>query len=130
MGMLYKRGNVWWIKYYKDGRAIRQSAETTKEGDARRLLKLREGDVERGVPLSPKVGRLRFDEAVADVVNDYRTNGKRSLPDLEQRVRDHLAPVFGGRRLAAITTADVRTYIAKRQDAGAASATINRELAA
>ena len=129
MGMLYKRGNTWWIKFYRAGRAIRESSGSAKEGDAKRLLRLREGDVERGIPLSPKVGRIRFEEAIADVVNDYRTNGKRSLKNLEQRIKNHLLITFEGRRMAAITTADVRTYIAKRQDEGAANATVNRETA-
>ena len=43
MGVLYKRGAVWWIKYYWNGRGMRESSHSTKEGDARRLLKLREG---------------------------------------------------------------------------------------
>jgi len=40
---------------------------------------LREGDIARGVPVTPKLGQLRFEEAALDVINDYRTNGKRSL---------------------------------------------------
>jgi integrase len=31
MGMLYKRGKVFWIKYYCAGRAIRESTGTTKQ---------------------------------------------------------------------------------------------------
>ena len=130
MGMLYKRGDVWWIKYYRDGRAIRESAGSAKEGDAKRLLKLREGDVERGVPIVPKVGRLRFDEAIADLLADYDANGKRSAKLLEQRVAKHLEPHFRGRRMASITTADLTRYVTVRQGEGAANATVNRELAA
>ena len=60
------------VKYYRDGVPIRESSERVKEGDAKRLLRLREGEIERGVPVTPKIGRLRFDEAIAGVVNDYR----------------------------------------------------------
>ncbi len=80
-----------------------------------KCLKIREGDSAKGVPVTPKIGRLRFEEAAADVLNDYRTTGKRSADEVERRIRLHLAPWFGGRRMAAITTADVRSYIAKRQ---------------
>ncbi len=38
------------------------------------------------------MGRLRFEEAAADVLNDYRTNSKRSAEDVERRARLHLAP--------------------------------------
>jgi integrase len=70
-----------------------------------------------------------FRAAVRDVLDDYRMNRRRSLPDVERHVRLHLAPFFGRRRLAAITTADVRRYVLRRQDEGAKNATINRELA-
>src|SRR5438309_4699523 len=55
-------------------------------------------------------------------------NRKRSLLDVERHVRLHLGPFFGRRRLAAITTADVRRYVLRRQEEGARNATINREL--
>jgi integrase len=49
--------------------------------------------------------------------------------DVQRHVRLHLAPFFGRRRMAAITTTEVRRYILRRQDEGAKNATINRELA-
>src|SRR5262245_27014337 len=55
-------------------------------------------------------------------------NRRRSLGDVERHVRLHLAPFFGRRRMAAITTADVRRYAVGRQGEGARNATINREL--
>jgi integrase len=115
MGQLKRRGRVWWIRYYRDGRRYEESSRSTKEGDARRLLRLREGDIERGLPVTPKIGRLRFEEAAKDLINDYKTNGKRTLKDVERRIKLHLRPYFGGRRMASITTSDVRAYIAKRQ---------------
>ncbi len=123
------RGQVWWIRYFRDGRRHEESSHSTEHDDARRLLKVRQGDVARGLPVTPKIGRLRFEEAAADLVNDYKTNGKRSLPHVERRIALHLQPFFGGRRMTAITTADVRTFIAQRQAAGASNGEINRELA-
>ena len=64
-----------------------------------------------------KIGRIRFDEAASDVLTDYRTNGKRSLDDVERRIEKHLRPYFGNRRMASITTADIRQYIDTRQKA-------------
>jgi integrase len=131
MGMLYKRGNTWWLKYYRgDGVPIRESAgKGVGEKAARALLKRREGDVERGEPVGPKVGRIRVDEALADVVTDYRVNGKRSLSDLKARITNHLLPYFGGWRMNAITTAAVQAYVDHRQAEHASNGTCNRELA-
>ena len=60
MGMRYQRGAVWWVKYYRNGRAMRESTGSTKESEAIRLLKIREGDIERGLPVNPKLNRIRF----------------------------------------------------------------------
>jgi integrase len=130
MGMLYKRGNVFWLKYYRAGVPIRESANTTKETDARRLLKQREGDVERGVPLSPKVGRVTVAEALDGLIRDYKVNGRRSLAGLRCKVTLHLEPFFRGRRMANVQTDDVQRYIDHRQGEGASNASINRELTA
>jgi integrase len=48
-------------------------------------------------------------------LNDYIVNGKRTLKDAKRRIDLHLRPHFGGRRMSAITTADVRAYVARRQ---------------
>ena len=130
MGELRKRGSVWWIRYYRNGRRHEESSQSRKKTDAERLLRLREGDVARGVPITPQVGRLRFEEAAADLMTDYRVNGRRSAGHLERRTRLHLEPFFGGRRMAALTTSHVRAYVDARQAAGASNASINRELAA
>ena len=72
---------------------------------------------------------MRFEEAAEDL-NDYRVDGRKSLSDAERNIKKHLAPFFGSRRMAQITTADVRHYASTRQKEGAANGTINRELAA
>jgi integrase len=56
-------------------------------------------------------------------------NDRRSLDDVQQRIRTHLLPAFAGRQLASITAGDVREYQKRRRLAGAANGTINREIA-
>jgi integrase len=141
MGSLYKRkqkltdGTVrelptWWLKYYQNGRAMRESSGTTKETVARRMLRAREGDVEHGIPITPKMGRVTFEEAAKDLLNDYTVNGKKTHDHAKRRLELHLEPHFRGRRLANITTSDIREFVAARQLAGAANGEINRELSA
>jgi integrase len=129
MGQLRKRGTFYQIRYYRAGQRIEESTGFTKYDEARELLKQREGDISKGVPISATSTRLTFDDAVADVVNDYKTNGQRSTPELERRIRLHLTPVFGGRRLSMLTTSDLRAFVALRLTAKASPAEINRELA-
>ena len=115
MGMTYQRGAVWWVKYYRNGRPIRESSHSDKESDAIQLLKIREGDIARGLPVNPKLNRIRFDEAAEDLKIEYAVNGRRSADELERRIRLYLLPYFGGRRLASMSTTDVNAFILKRQ---------------
>jgi len=57
MGMIYKRGKVFWIKYYSGGRPIRESTGATKQKDAEWVLKNREGRSAAGLPPLPRVDR-------------------------------------------------------------------------
>ena len=54
------------------------------------------------------MGRVTFEEAINDILNDYRANHRRSLDGVERRLRLHLRPYFRGRLLVSIKTADVR----------------------
>jgi integrase len=76
------------------------------------------------------IGKLTIKDATDDVITDYKTNARKSLRDVTAKTALHLLPFFGEkRRMNSITTADLRAFIAERQDAGAKAAEINRELA-
>ena len=116
MGSIYKRGKTYWIGYIGiDGRRHLESSHSRLKDDAKRLLQDREGDIVKGVPVTPAHARLLFETAVEDVINDYKANGRRSIRHVERRIQKHLLPHFAGRRIATITTADVRAYIARRK---------------
>jgi integrase len=127
MGQLYQRGRIWWVKYYVNGRPVRESTGVMKEQEARRFLKAREGDTAKGLPMLPRADRLRYEDAVADLKQHYATTGDRDLEEAGWRLA-HLEPCFRGRRLASIGRAEVTAYANRRQSEGASNATINREL--
>ncbi len=128
MGQLYQRGRIYWIKYYVNGRPVRESTGTEKETEARRLLRAREGRVATGQPFLPRVDRIRYDEAAKDLREHYTTTGSRDLEEAEYRLKP-LDRFFKGRRLAAIGPADVTKYVLQRQGENVSNGTINRELA-
>lgn len=130
MGELRLRGKIWQIRYYRNGLRHEESAKTTKKGEAERLLRLREGDIAKGLPVSAAHARYTFDQAADALLTDYQVNGKRSHGDVQRRLTLHLTPWFGGRRLSSITTTDVQAYTARRLEQEATNGTINRELAA
>lgn len=129
MGSNYKRGQVFWIKYYRNGKPYRESTKSTKESDAKRLLKKREGEIADGRLPGIYFDRVRFDELAEDLVTDYRIRGLKSGQKVGisiSRLKGH----FGGVKVPEVNTARIKAYIAQRLDEGAANATINRELAA
>lgn len=139
MGYIYRRKKKlgdgtkvevgpYWIKYYRSGLPYRESAGSVKESDAKRLLRLREGDIAKGIAITPKMGKVTIDELLEDVKNDYRMNGKSSIRTLQMRCDKHLLPFFGGRKAASISTADVREFIVMRQAGRASAEEIEREL--
>lgn len=129
MGMIYKpkTSSYYWMKYYQNGKPIRESSKCKKETDARRLLRKREGEVADGRTPGFYFDKVRFDELAEDLIDDYKINGKQVKR--AQECVNHLKKDFGGLRVATINTPKIRKYIQYRKDKGAAPATINRELA-
>ncbi|MGD0489097.1 MAG: hypothetical protein ABSB94_18160 [Syntrophorhabdales bacterium] len=129
MGAVYKRGRVYWIKYYWNGKPMRESSHSTKEGDAKHLMKLREGAIAEGKFPGLRVEKILFDQLAADFLNDYKLNNKKSIWRAEISV-NYLKSTFSGAKIPSITTGAIEKYIIARQEAGAENGTINRELAA
>jgi hypothetical protein len=128
-GHIYKRGDIYWIKYHRDGKPYYESSKSTKEAEAKRLLRKRLGQIAEGAFFGLRPEKVRFKELAKDFLNDYRINRKRSL-DKAQRSVKHLHGFFGGMRAMDIITDKIRAYIKARQENGSANAEINRELAA
>jgi len=129
MGCIYRRGKIYWIKYYRNGKPYAESCHSDKQEVAKRLLKMREGEISQGKLPGIYFDRIRFDELAEDFLTDYRINNKRSTAKAERSVR-HLLGEFEGMRATGITTSRIKAYIQKRMDEGTSNASINRELAA
>jgi len=137
MGQIIKRGKYYHIRYYRNGQRFAESTHSTDRETAKRLLKNRESDVANGVPVTPAIGRLTFEEAAQALENEYLANDRRSIVGLRGRIKKGLRPWFRGRRMVSITPTDVIAFVAARQAGsfpfkapGAANGTINRELSA
>ena len=120
---------VWWLKYRAGGRVVRQSSGSEHAQEARKLLRVREGAAAEGKVILPRADKVTIRELADDLKAEYAANGRRSADRLEFSPA-HLLPVFGDRRAAQVTSADITRYKTQRQGAGAANATVNRELAA
>ncbi|MBM9514718.1 tyrosine-type recombinase/integrase [Desulfogranum marinum] len=129
MGMIYKRGNVWWIKYYHNCKSIRESSKSKSKMVAERFLKRREGEVAQGLAPGVVYDKITFDQLAEGIIQDYKINGKKSLVRVEKSV-EYLRGFFSRYKAVQVTTPMINEYVLCRLDSGAANATINRELAA
>jgi len=139
-GSYFLRGRTYWIKYSRNGKSISESTDSDKESDARKLLRKRLGEIASGHFVGPAAEKVTIRELAEDYLNDYRVNARKSLDKAERMVRRHdddgkeidsdLMAYLGDSKAHSVGTDAVKKYIAQRLEAGAANATINRELAA
>ena len=129
-GMLFLRGRVWWVQYYVQGRAIREStSETVKEAAKRflqrKLVSARDGNIADG--------RLTY-EAMRDYLYaDYRTHNRKSMLKRADGTEyigavPALDEFFAGYRASAITTEAMKEFIRKRQADSVGNGGINGSL--
>ena len=135
MGSVYRRGKIWWVKYYQNGRPYRETSNSTKKREAEKHLKKREGAIASGTFTGLQPEKTTFADLATDLINDYTNNQRKSLEFVTGYV-ERLTGFFGGARANQITTDQIRAYIAKRKESEThlggppANATINRELSA
>ena len=125
-GRVFQRGQIWWYRYYYQGKPIDESSKSTRKSEAERLLKIRLGEKASGT--APTPGSVTIAEICALVINDYEITKKRSLKDVVYRVDKHLKPMIGSLRASTFGGSQIGRYVAERRTAGAEDSTINREL--
>ena len=131
-GMLYQQhrrdGTIaptWRSKIYVNGRPVRESTGTTDREGAEGILRDRLTRASQGLPVV-RLQDVRFDELAVDLKTHYETTGSRDPHEAEKRLKP-LRRFFAGWRAAQIDGAAFNRYVAKRQVAGTANGTINRE---
>jgi integrase len=124
-----KTAATWWIQYSIRGQRFRESSGSANRADAVKLLKQRIGEAAQGRVIGPQAEKTTFKELEQMLLDDYQTNGRRSLKRIKIALA-HLKIVFGDALAIDITSDRVSSYIVYRKAEKAAAATINRELSA
>jgi integrase len=126
--------NVWWIRYgdgskFPSGQSRIRYEKCGSKSVAEKTLIQRKRDVLMGVKLPADHPKTLIADLAELVMEKYRDRNQRTI-DVESRLRLHVLPHFGGIVASDLSTDQIGSYKAKRRKAGAANATINRELAA
>lgn len=147
----------WWVRFYDS--SGRQRAEKAKnaclchhersEATAQKFLAKRIGEVAAGTLPSARTNRTLVEDLAEALFKAQRAALLRKIPEnlpaptrewrmqqaervvKEARARwdNHLAPIFGHKKAALVTEAELNEYVASRLEAGGRHATVNREMA-
>ena len=131
-GRVFRRGQIWWIAYYDNGRERRESSGSGERKDAVRLLRQRLGEVAMGVTqaAAPKRTRTRVVTMLElfDLLEQhYLLNNRTSR--INGTCLKRLRRRFAGYTVKACTSLAITHYMAEMQRAGRKAGTINREIA-
>jgi integrase len=129
-GHVYKRGQIYWIKFAHKGKRYHTSSKSARKSDAERLLSVYLGEIAAGTfkGFKTDVATLPVGELLDDFIRDCEDRGLRNM----NRTVSHLRPVkqyFGRMDAASVTVRNIDRYKKKRREDGLSVATINRELA-
>jgi integrase len=135
MAQIINRGkNRWLVRVYlgldQHGRArtLNKTIHGTKR-DAERWAAEQEKQRDLLGSEAAKSGDLTIAGLLADLQQDYRIRGRKSIGWLDVTIRKHLLPAFGAMPAAKLSTSDVRAFILAKQQEGLKAGTINRALA-
>ena len=132
-GRVFRRGQIWWVAYYHDGREHRESSKSRERKDAVRLLRTRIGEIAAGTAQhSPVYGQagtraITMQDLFDLVENHYQLNNRSSATNslCLRRLRGR----FAGYTAEACTSLVISHYMTAMQREGRKAPTINREIA-
>ena len=132
-GRVFRRGAVWWIAYYQNGREQRESSKSGQRREAVRLLRQRVGEVSAEIVQShtpprpagmPQVTMLDLLDLLEQY---YRLNGRHSR--INQFCLRRLRRRYAGYTAQACTSLEITRYMTQMQRQGRNAPVINREIA-
>lgn len=135
-----KGSRMWYGQWYRQGKQVRASLKTDNKEEAKRELRRRMGNTERGIIPESEAKKVRYGDLRAGLLHNYVERGNKSL----QTTADGDETIWGLKALdeffgykndktpgvpsTAITIDKVREFARKRLDEGVANDTVNGSL--
>ena len=127
LGMVFKRGSIWWIQYHWRGRRYRETSESMIRMDAVKLLRCRMAEMGKGRLQGPDIGKTMFGDLVSIIRDDYAVNRRRSIKRLNTSLKV-LETAFQHALACDLTLDRLNRYVNDRLIDGIAPATVKLEL--
>src|SRR5262249_18314514 len=84
-----KGSRYWWVAYKSGDKRHFESTKSEKKIDAQALLTSRLGDTQRGIVVTPKIGKKTLKDGLQAVVDDMEMNGRRT-DNTKRRIKKHI----------------------------------------
>lgn len=124
---LYKRGDVWWYKFWFNGQLIRESSKSDSKTIAKDAEHARRRELEQAYNHIPKRQRMPLFSHAAELWLASKAGlADRSREWYEQCV-EHLKREYGKGLVCDVDANDVAEYRRKRLAAGVSNRTVNYE---
>jgi integrase len=128
-GTILRRGEIWYVSFWIDGRQIQKSSGSSKGQDAVRLRDQLLGKKARGEMGPAAADKVTCGELLDDLLEHAKHNIKLSTERIWRLVVEaNLRPFFGDRKAINLTTEILKEYRRKRLAQGRSESTCNREL--
>ena len=128
-GTLFKRGRIWYVSYYINGRQVQRSSRSNNIQDAKRLRDEILGKKARGEMGDSASQKITCNELLDDLLEYGKSNIKASTAHIWGLViKANIRPFFGHLKVASLTTEKLKDYRRKRLAEGRSEGTCNREL--
>ncbi|MFN2489886.1 MAG: tyrosine-type recombinase/integrase [Actinomycetota bacterium] len=112
------------VRFYDPDDGKRKSKTFARLTDARAFKRGIEADKDRGEYFDPTRGQESLASYARSWLSTKENVRERTRINVAGRVRNHIEPAFGDKRIGSIRPADVRTWIAEMRAQGLAPATI------
>ena len=126
---VFKRGDVWWYKFYFAGRLIRESTKSTSKTIAKTAEQQRRRDLEIGFNNVTETRQQRI-RALKEIIDEYLEGYKlryRSATFAEYAL-GHVSRLLGAKLIVDIDESSVIHYQESRLREGAAPKSVNEEV--
>jgi len=128
-GTLRKRGDIWHVVYWVDGKQRQVSSKSSDIREARKLRDRLLGQKARGELTSSEADKVTCGELLDDLLEYADANIKPSTAKIWRLVIEaNIRPFFGNVRAARLTTEKLKQYRTTRKEAKRSDSTANREL--
>jgi len=127
---LYRRGEVWWYKFWFNGQLIRESSKSDSKTVAKEAERARRRELEQAYNHIPKRERMPLFSPAAELWLASKAGLAESSRLRYSECIAHLKEEFGKRLVCDVDGDDVAEYRRKRLAAGVTNRTVNYETGA